>query len=149
MGLYSPLCWSNFTFGFLRSLTSLLLPNWWSELKYSPCPPARDLGSLVCFYNGVNKSDKWSTADQSMPLTEIILRKFFFRYYRAAICKCNLKCPLSVLYCLSCIERLIKQGRIHGYPSCVRVGRGSDEIDQPSSWAGAVTQKSPVNTEKS
>ena len=39
--------------------------------------------------------------------------------------------------------------KLHGYPSCVRVGRGSDEIDQPSSWAGAVTQKSPVNAEKS
>ena len=43
---------------------------------------------------------------------------------------------------------LIKQGRIHGYPSRVRVGRGSDEIDQPSSWAGAVTPKPPVNTKK-
>ena len=43
---------------------------------------------------------------------------------------------------------LLKQGRIHGYPSCVQVGRGSDEIDQPSSWAGAVTPKPPVNTKK-
>ena len=32
-----------------------------------------------------------------------------------------------------------QQGRIHGYPSGVRSGRGSDEIYQPSSWAGAVT----------
>ena len=40
-----------------------------------------------------------------------------------------------------------KQGRIHGYASCVWVGRGSDEIDQPSSWAG-VTPKPPVNAEK-
>ena len=32
-----------------------------------------------------------------------------------------------------------KQGRIHGYLSRVRVGRGSDEIDQLSSWARAVT----------
>ena len=43
---------------------------------------------------------------------------------------------------------LLKQGRIHGYPSCVQVGRGSDEIDQPSSWAGAVTPKPPLNTKK-
>ena len=41
-----------------------------------------------------------------------------------------------------------KQGRIHGYPSSVRVGRGNDEIDQPSNWAGAVTPKPPVNAEK-
>ena len=30
----------------------------------------------------------------------------------------------------------------------MRMGRGSNEIDQPSSWAGAVTQKSPVNAQK-
>ena len=30
----------------------------------------------------------------------------------------------------------------------MRVGRGSDEINQPSSWAGAVTPKPPVNAEK-
>ena len=30
----------------------------------------------------------------------------------------------------------------------MRVGRGSDEIDQLSSWAGAVTPKPPVNVEK-
>ena len=30
----------------------------------------------------------------------------------------------------------------------MRVGRGSDEIDQPSSWAGAVTLKPPVNAKK-
>ena len=47
------------------------------------------------------------------------------------------------------ILRELKQGRIHGYPSRVRVGRGSDEIDQPSSWAGAVTPKPPVNAKKS
>ena len=41
-----------------------------------------------------------------------------------------------------------KQGRIHGYLSRVRVGRGSDEIDQLISWAGAVTQKPPVNAKK-
>ena len=41
-----------------------------------------------------------------------------------------------------------EQGRIHGYPSRVWVGRGSDEIDQPSSWAGAVTPILPVNAEK-
>ena len=41
-----------------------------------------------------------------------------------------------------------KQGRIHGWPSRVRVGRGSDEIDQLGSWAGAVTPKPPVYAEK-
>ena len=30
----------------------------------------------------------------------------------------------------------------------MRVGGGSDEIDRPSSWAGAVTQKSSVNPKK-
>ena len=42
----------------------------------------------------------------------------------------------------------LKQGRIYGYPSRVRVARGSDEIDQLGSWAGAVTPKPPVNAEK-
>ena len=41
-----------------------------------------------------------------------------------------------------------EQGRIHDQLSRVRLGRGSDEIDQPSSWAGAVTSKPPVNAEK-
>ena len=39
----------------------------------------------------------------------------------------------------------IGQGRMHGYPSRVRVGRGSDEIDSLGSWAGAATPKPPVN----
>ena len=34
-------------FVFLRFLASLLLPKWWSGLKYGPCPPARNLGSRV------------------------------------------------------------------------------------------------------
>ena len=42
----------------------------------------------------------------------------------------------------------LKQGRIHGYPSRVRVGRGSDEIDQLGSWAGALTPKLLINAEK-
>ena len=41
-----------------------------------------------------------------------------------------------------------KQGRIHGWPSRVRVGRGSDEIDQQGSLAGAVTPKPPINVKK-
>ena len=45
-------------------------------------------------------------------------------------------------------KRKDEQGRIHGNPSCMRVGRGSEEIDQPSSRAGAVTPKPPVNAEK-
>ena len=32
---------------FLRSLASLLLPKWSSDLKNSPCPPTRDWGSRV------------------------------------------------------------------------------------------------------
>ena len=47
---------------------------------------------------------------------------------------------------MSCSD--IKHGRIHGYPSRVRVGRGSDEIDQLGSWAGAVTPKPPINAKK-
>ena len=43
---------------------------------------------------------------------------------------------------------LKKQGRVHGYSSSVWVGRGSDEIDQLSSRAGAVTPKLPVNAKK-
>ena len=50
--LYNPLCpsvgWSHFTFFYdFISLTSLLLPKWSSDLKYGPCPPARDFGSRV------------------------------------------------------------------------------------------------------
>ena len=58
--LYNPLCpsvgWSvgrsvgrsHFTFFYdFISLTSLLLPKWSGDLKYGPCPPARDFGSRV------------------------------------------------------------------------------------------------------
>ena len=58
--LYNPLCpsvgWSvglsvcrsHFTFFYdFISLTSRLLPKWSSDLKYGPCPPARDFGSRV------------------------------------------------------------------------------------------------------
>ena len=39
---------SHFTFfWFLRSLASHFLPKWSSDLKNSPCPPARDWGSRV------------------------------------------------------------------------------------------------------
>ena len=39
---------SYFTFlRFLPSLGSLSLPKWLNDLKYGPCPPARDLGSHV------------------------------------------------------------------------------------------------------
>ena len=39
---------SHFTFFFyFISLTSLLLPKWSGDLKYGPCPPARDFGSCV------------------------------------------------------------------------------------------------------
>ena len=39
--------WSHFTFFNYFSLTSLLLPKWSGDLKYGPCPPARDFGSRV------------------------------------------------------------------------------------------------------
>ena len=58
---------------------------------------------------------------------------------------------LSLLFpAIPCFSSYLcnKQGRIHGWPSRVRVGRGSDEIDQLGSWAGAVTPKPPVNAEK-
>ena len=45
-------------------------------------------------------------------------------------------------------KNMVKQGRIYGYPSRVRVGRGSDEINQLGSWAGAVTPNPPVNAKK-
>ena len=35
-----------------------------------------------------------------------------------------------------------KKDRIHGYPSRVLVGRGSDGEDQWDIWAGAVSSKS-------
>ena len=44
--------------------------------------------------------------------------------------------------------KLEEQGRIHGYPSRVRVGWGSDEINQLGSWAGAVTPKPPKTLKK-
>ena len=40
-----------------------------------------------------------------------------------------------------------EQGRIQGYPSRIRVSRSSDEFEQPSSWAGAVTPK-PTDQKK-
>ena len=46
-------------------------------------------------------------------------------------------------------ERFVKFDAVLHHDLCyVRVGRGSDEIDQPSSWAGAITSKPPVNAEK-
>ena len=36
-----------FLFYDLYSLTSLFRPKWSSDLKYGPCPPARDWGSRV------------------------------------------------------------------------------------------------------
>ena len=36
-----------FFWGFLRFSASLLLPKWSSDVKYGPCPPARDWGSRV------------------------------------------------------------------------------------------------------
>ena len=52
--LYTPLWsvrpsvgWSVTLNFFFYSWTSLLLPKWSGDLKYGPCPPARDLGSRV------------------------------------------------------------------------------------------------------
>ena len=56
---------------------------------------------------------------------------------------------LTGLISLPLNQPIILKGGIHGYPSRLWVGRGSDEIDQPSSWAGPVTPKPPVNAQKS
>ena len=40
-----------------------------------------------------------------------------------------------------------KQGRIHGYQSWVRVGRGNNKMANPSIWAGALKQEPPVRAE--
>jgi len=42
-----------------------------------------------------------------------------------------------------------KQGRIHSYPSRIRVGKDSDEIDQLGNWAGAVTPQTTRKRQKS
>ena len=42
----------------------------------------------------------------------------------------------------------LKQGRIHGYPSRVRVGRGSAGDGHQSIWAGAEGSKKLVNAKK-
>ena len=41
-----------------------------------------------------------------------------------------------------------KQGRIHGYPSCVRVGRSSAGEGHLGIWAGAVSSKSSRTPKK-
>ena len=41
-----------------------------------------------------------------------------------------------------------KQGRIHGYPSRLRVGRGIDGGDQLSIWAEAVSPNSSKSPKK-
>ena len=52
--------------------TSLLMPNWSSDLKYGPCPPARDFGSRVSglvYHPPTRVSDhvvKSRRADESM-----------------------------------------------------------------------------------
>ena len=54
----SALC-NTYSFGLLRSLASLLLPKWSSDLKNSPCPPACDWGSRVSGL--VQLNDPWWT----------------------------------------------------------------------------------------
>ena len=50
---------SHFTFFYdFISLTSLLLPKWSGDLKYGPCPPARDFGSHV---SGLVERMRYST----------------------------------------------------------------------------------------
>ena len=40
--------WSHFTFFYdFISLTLLLLPKWSGDLKYGPCPPARNISGRV------------------------------------------------------------------------------------------------------
>ena len=64
--LYTPLCLSVrhtllFFINFIYFIfwTSLLLPKWSGDLKYGPCPPARDWGSrvsgLVFLYSNITK----------------------------------------------------------------------------------------------
>ena len=43
---------------------------------------------------------------------------------------------------LSVLMFFIEQGRIYGFPSRVRVGKGSDGKGHRGSWAGAVSSKS-------
>ena len=43
---------------------------------------------------------------------------------------------------------MYEQGRIHVWPSCERVGRGSDEIGQPIIWAWTMIEKPLVHIEK-
>ena len=67
--LYNPLCPSvgrsvgrSVTFYFFLwfySLTSLLLPKWSSDLKYGPCPPARDFGSRVSSLVWLTGNECW------------------------------------------------------------------------------------------
>ena len=47
-------------FGLSRSLATLLLPKWSSDLKYGPCPSTRDLGSRVSSLVFWNLISKWS-----------------------------------------------------------------------------------------
>ena len=39
------------------------------------------------------------------------------------------------------VEKKMKQGRIHGYPSRMRLGRGSDKESHRGILAGAVSSK--------
>ena len=44
-------------------------------------------------------------------------------------------------------QRYYQQGRIHGYPSRVRVGRGHN-LGQWNIWAGAIRPKPPLTPKK-
>ena len=49
-----------FWFFFLRSLASLLLPKWSSDIKYGPRPPARDWGSRVSGLVSISLRSRWT-----------------------------------------------------------------------------------------
>ena len=130
---------SHFTFfGFLRSLASLPLPKWWSDLKYGPCPPARDWGSRVSglllfiyFYEvfGLTAPAQMLWWPQLLPLpTSMQLSKVFDEY--------------NTIH-----KNQLKQGWIHGYPSRVRVGRGHI-WGHSIIWAGAVRPKTTKTQKK-
>ena len=62
---------------FSRSLFSLLLPKWSSDLKYSPCPPTCDWGSRVSGLVGLRKASI---------LIISLIRIFFCHIHCTSIC---------------------------------------------------------------
>ena len=61
-------------------LSSLLLPKWSSDLKYDPCPPARDLGSrlsgLVPFLLGIPTATRPDFLSREVPIVNATIEAF-------------------------------------------------------------------------